>query len=154
MLQRVQSLFLLGVVVCMSITSVLPVWQYENTKMVMGQLIYSDMNGGILGQLNMIYLLAISVTAGIIALINVFKYKNRALQIKVAMLNSMLIIVYMVLAFLFIPKQANALMNLEIEGIHFSVGYYLTPLALLCNILARVFIKKDEALVRLVDRLR
>ena len=154
MLQRVQSLFLLGVVVCMGITSVLPVWQYENTVMVMGQLIYSDLNGGVLGQLNMIYLLGISVTAALVALVNVFKYGNRPLQAKITMINSLLIIVYMVLTFMFVPKQAISLMNIEIEGIHFSIGYYFTLFALLLNILARVFIKKDEALVRSVDRLR
>ena len=159
MLQRIQTLFLLGVVIAMSLTAVLPVWTYTldnfNITLKMGHLAYST-NGGteVLGEANLVYLLGIAVTAGLLAFINIFKFNNRKMQMNIAMVNSLLIITYIVLNYLFVPKQAADLLGNEIIGYHFQFGFYLTIVALLFNILARVFIKKDEDLVRSVDRIR
>lgn len=159
MLQRIQTLFLLGVAVCMTATAVLPVWSFTvqgNTlELVLGQLVLKNTESNeVIQSLNMVYLLGIAVTAALVALINIFKFNDRKMQIKIALVSSLLIIIYMVFIFLFVPKQAGEMLGSEIKGFHFQIGYYLTIVALLCNILARVFIKKDEDLVRSVDRIR
>lgn len=159
MLQRIQTLFLLVVVVCMTATAVLPVWSYtlqgDTIELVMGELVLKpSVTQEVVQSLNMMYLLGIAVTAAIIALLNIFKFNNRKVQLKIGMVTSLLIIIYMVLTFLFVPKQAIELGGVDISGVHFQFGYYLTVVALLFNILARVFIKKDEDLVRSVDRIR
>ena len=148
MLQRIQTLFLLGVVVCMTVTVFLPVWSFTsqaNTlELFLGQLnLKNTVNNEIIQSLNMLYLLGIAVTAALVALINIFKYNDRKIQMKVALVSSLLIIIYMVLTFLFVPYQAGEILGYEIKGVHFQLGYYFTILALIFNILARVFIKKD-----------
>ncbi len=156
MLQRIQTLFLLGVALCMTATALLPVWHYTTTNdtfhLAMGELVHSSQE--IENSINMIYLLAIAITAGAIAFITIFKFKNRRFQMKLSLLNSLLIIIYMVLTFVFVPFQAEKLLGSEILGIHLCPPFYLTVLALIFNILARVFIKKDEDLIRSVDRIR
>jgi hypothetical protein len=159
MLQRKQTLFLLGVVICMSITAVLPVWNYTtgtaSVSLEMGILTYTDNEGtDILGSVNFLYLLGIAITGGIVGLINIFKFNNRKMQMKISMLNSLLIITYIVISYLFVPKQAADLLGVQVTGFHFQYGFFFTVVALVFNILARVFIKKDEDLVRSVDRLR
>jgi len=158
MIQRLQSLFLLGVVLCMSMTAFLPAWNYTfnggSITLKMGNLTYSNSESIVLHQVNMMYLLGIAITAGLVALINIFKFNNRKLQLKIAMINSLLIIIYMVLVYIFVPKQAIELLGNDIPDFHFQLGTFFTIPALLFNILARVFIIKDEDLVKSVDRIR
>ena len=69
-----------------------------------------------------------------------------------SVVNLLVMATFMVLTYLMVPKYATG-METSIQG-SFSIVYYLGVLAIILNSLARVFIKKDEDLVRSVDRLR
>jgi len=142
----------------MSLTAFLPVWHYSTESgeitLQLGNLLYSNSNTSAIIEANMMYVLGLAITASIVAFINIFKFNNRKLQLKIAMINSLLIIIYTVLVYLFVPKQAANLLGTNITGFHFQFGFFMVIPALIFNILARVFIKKDETLVKSVDRIR
>lgn len=91
---------------------------------------------------------AISLIAIIIAIIEVFKYKNRSAQLKLAVANSFLMSVNLAIMTYFV-----VMLQKDYEG-SFGIGIFILAFAMIMNILARRFIQKDERLVRSVDRLR
>ncbi len=97
----------------------------------------------------------VGVLAGIIiliSLIELFKYKNRLLQMKLGMVNSLLIVIVLgVLMWLVFSGQKEWLPN--IAGT-FGAGLFMPALAMVFNRMAIRSIKKDEDLVRSVDRIR
>ncbi len=97
-----------------------------------------------------LYALVAGLSGGaiIIALVEIFTYKNRLTQMKLAIANSFLMTATLVLMTYFVVGLQE-----EYQG-DFGLGIFVFALAMLLNILARRFIQKDEKLVRSVDRLR
>jgi hypothetical protein len=94
----------------------------------------------------------IAVLTILIAWIEIFKYKNRLTQMKLGTLNSLLITGALVfLVYLTYKGQSNILPNILGE---YKIGLFMPAIALVLNSLANRFIRKDEKLVRSVDRIR
>jgi len=154
MIQRIQTVFLFLAVLALAAFNILPYWQVSATEDGGGhQLMSYGFARFVNGEFTLEYGLysivaAISIIAGIIILIEIFNYKNRILQLKLAIANSLLMSVNMVLMTYFIINIQE-----EYQG-SFDLGIFIFALAMLLNILARRFIQKDEKLVRSVDRLR
>jgi hypothetical protein len=68
------------------------------------------------------------------------------------MLNLLFIVATFGLEFYF-SNRGEALLNPKLEGA-FQPAFYLPTLALMLNLLANRFIRRDEQLVRSADRLR
>jgi len=101
---------------------------------------------------NTIFIAILAIAAAAVALYEIFKYKNRLTQMKLGMLNTLL------LAGLLITTTYYAYYVGE-EMIKGAAGereaaFYIPFLALILNALAHRFIRRDEQLVRSVDRLR
>lgn len=99
--------------------------------------------------------LPISIGAGLSALVMLFsisRYKNRITQVKLNALFSLLSAATFVGIYFYISK-ANALFDPKIFGT-FLVGFYLPIVAMFNNFIANRFIRKDEKLVRSMDRIR
>jgi hypothetical protein len=97
-------------------------------------------------------LIVMTVIGGGLALANIFLFRNRPLQLRLGYL----IIVFCIL----LPLVAGLLMynegslnapNVTIED---GFGIYMPLLALVLTVLANRFIKKDNNLVKSMDRLR
>jgi len=86
--------------------------------------------------------------AVVIALIEIFSFKNRIKQMKLGVLNSMVMTLTLLIMTYFVWDIQNA-----IKG-KIGIGLFILAMAIIFNILARRFIQKDEQLVRSVDRLR
>ncbi len=93
------------------------------------------------------------------ALYEIFQYRNRLRQMQLGLLNSVLIagtlgaVVYAVVykAEFYLggtPGQVPALAGDKLPG------FWLPMVALVCNVLANRFIKRDDDLVRSSNRLR
>jgi ABC-type uncharacterized transport system permease subunit len=154
MIQRIQTVFLFLAIIALAAFNILPYWQTSISE------------DGISHQLNSYGFVAINnqetsveyglyaIVAGIsflaivILLIEIFNFKNRILQLKLAIANSLLMSVNLLLMTYFIMNLQE-----EYQG-GFGVGIFIYALAMILNILARRFIQKDENLVRSVDRLR
>ncbi|HBH21970.1 MAG TPA: DUF4293 domain-containing protein [Cytophagales bacterium] len=162
MIQRIQTLFLLGVVACMVAVFFLPLW--EKTKgtgetqiaLDVYYLTTYDMEPDgtkeVLSKKNVIYIAAIFAAAGLVALISIFQYKNRLRQIKLGALTALLLMGGIV-AEVMILYRAEQLFDTGMKG-DFEIGFFVPLLALIFNSLANRFIRRDEKLVRSVDRIR
>jgi len=98
----------------------------------------------------------LAVTALVVLILNVIallSYKNRIRQIKMTQVSILLNILFIVaLMFYYVPTiEENTSTTVEYSE---SIGVYLPLISLVFTLIAQHFIKKDEKLVRSVDRLR
>jgi type IV secretory pathway TrbD component len=77
------------------------------------------------------------------------KYRNRVLQMKLGALNSLFLAGTIASAFFFANQLAKTFQSGD-----FGLGMWLPGLAVLCNLFANWFIRRDERLVRDSNRLR
>ena len=154
MIQRIQTVFLFLTIIALAAFNMFPYWQTiaeqgAESILLMSYGFISADKVGALPELSLYVLVAgISALAMIIVIVEIFQFKNRILQLKMAIANSLLMSVNLVvMTYLIITLQK------EYHG-SFGIGIFIYALAMILNILARRFIQKDENLVRSVDRLR
>jgi len=154
MIQRIQTVFLLFAIIALVAFNILPYWQVVadetgNNLQLMSYGFVSAIGGEATIDYGLYVIVAsISALSIFIVLIEVFNYKNRILQLKLAIANSLLMSMNLALMTYFVITLQK-----EYQG-SFGVGIFIYAMAMLLNILARRFIQKDEKLVRSVDRLR
>jgi hypothetical protein len=154
MIQRIQTVFLFLAIIALAAFNLFPYWlgvasEEGASNLLMSYGLARLTDGEIAIEYGLFTIVAcISAGAIIILLIEILKYKNRILQLKLALANSLLMSVNLVLMTYFIITLQK-----EYQG-SFGIGIFIYALAMILNILARRFIQKDENLVRSVDRLR
>ena len=160
MLQRVQTIFMLLVILFMMLSFFFPIWILRDDT---GGLVYELMNYQLtMGSGNEIIYFPYAVVASlaatviVVAMIEIAKYSNRLLQMKLGALNALLMAATIVVSVYFYTN----LMNTAVAEVSapdagaIGAGLFLPGVAMICNILANRFIRKDERLVRSVDRIR
>jgi hypothetical protein len=164
MIQRIQTLFLLGVVICMAAVIIFPLWEKSNPelrqKYTLDAFYWQEFQGSGDGEDSWnlqntkptYYLAGISGLICLIALYSIFQFKKRTTQVKLGALNAFLMMAYIAAATYLIYNGENSL-GMESRGL-FKPGYFLPLGAMILNSLANRYIKKDEDLVRSVDRIR
>ena len=164
MIQRIQTLFLLGVIICMAIAVVFPIWeksdQVAGIKYTLDAFYWQEfqMDEKNLDSWNLqatkptFYLAGLGALVCLVALYSVFQFKKRTTQVKLGALNAFLMMAFIALATYFI-YQGESKIGLDSRGT-FNPGYFLPLGAMILNSMANRFIKKDEDLVRSVDRIR
>lgn len=98
------------------------------------------------------YVAIFAILAVINSIFTIFKYKNRITQMKMVGLNAVLIM-FAVGISAYLSIQGEGLFATDQKGTYLA-GFYIPVGALLLNVLANRFIRKDEMLVRSVDRIR
>lgn len=159
MIQRVQSLFLAVAVICLVASMFFPVWQKiepENNTGVVLRAFYTEMhtrNQTVQQEYIPTAVLSLLVIVGlVVALFEIFAYNNRIKQMKLGALNSLILAGFLGLSVYFTFRMEK-MVSVAGEG-SYEFGMYLPAVALILNLLANRFIRKDEALVRSVDRIR
>lgn len=155
MIQRIQSLYLLVVVVLSTITLFSPVagLQQESTAMIYElnfRGLFALEEGGHIFVANTWVMTAISVLIPLIAFITLFLFKKRMLQIRLTIFNLVLMAGYYGLLFIYLwqyGKSLEAKLFLEVVSAFPLVNIVLSVLALRA-------IGKDEALIKSLNRLR
>ena len=101
-----------------------------------------------------VFLIAsLAIASAVTAVREIFMFRNRFGQLKLGMLNLLFIVAVFGLQFYFQGKGEVAL-NPKLEGQNLP-AFYLPTIALMLNLLANRFIRRDEQLVRnSYDRLR
>ena len=94
----------------------------------------------------------LAAASAVVALIEIFQYRTRFRQLMLGSINVLLIVATIGASFYY-SSRGEQLLNLKLAGT-FEAGFYLPTLALLLNLLATRFIRRDERLVRSMDRLR
>ncbi|WP_205504229.1 DUF4293 domain-containing protein [Rufibacter psychrotolerans] len=155
MIQRVQSVFLFLIVVAMVTMFFVPIWAKtnpaDNQEYVLNAYKLGPVEGA--ASSNTIVIAILAGVAGLIALYEIFQYKSRLTQMKLGMLNSLVMAALMGCAFYFSSYVGEDLVKTTTQGEYLS-GFYLPAVGLFLNVLANRFIKRDEDLVRSMDRLR
>jgi Domain of unknown function (DUF4293) len=96
-------------------------------------------------------LMVLFALAGVLALVSIFLFKNRQAQMKITRFAIIADVLGLVLAVLLFWQDVQ---NLAAAAINDAAGSYLPFAFLLFGILALRFMRKDERLVRSMDRLR
>jgi len=164
MIQRIQTVFLLGVVICMAAVIIFPIWEKSDPATEMRytldafywqefQAVEKSPDSWQLQKTKPTYYLAgLGALICLTALYSIFQFKKRTTQVKLGALNAFLMMAYIAVATYLIYGGESAL-GTDSRGI-FKPGYFLPLAAMIFNSLANRFIKKDEDLVRSVDRIR
>lgn len=157
MIQRIQTLFLLGVVVlgvAFSFVPVLGFTAYDATYVMSAYKVVLSKEVTTVVSKNM----GVGVLEGVIMIVSIivmFLYKNRQLQMKLLKLNILLITLQVVALMMYVDVAKSAIGPNENDVvIGIEMGTIIPVLSLLLTYLAIRFIKKDDELVRAADRLR
>ena len=156
MIQRIQTLYLLIVVVAMSLTLSLPSMRAispEGIDFAFSNLrgLYPTEQGGFNITGVTMWLLFTNAIILIISLLTIFTYKWRVIQMRLSSFNMVLLVGYYAILFFtrYVILEQNAM-----ESTTFSWPIVLPLVSAILTYLALRAIAKDEALVRSLDRLR
>lgn len=150
MWQRIQTVFLAITIIALVISLIMPVWQGQSADGTVVLTPFYLLNKDVYAYWPY-SVTAMLIVAGItLSLIEIRRYDNRVLQMKLGALNTLILAGAMVCV-------AVYTLNLSKEfpgGARNGMGMYLIFVAVLCNWLAVRFIRRDERLVKDSDRLR
>lgn len=152
MIQRIQSVFLLLVALCMLTTLFFPVWSSGDmeTSSFISLTPWDLRINGDVKNFPYAFIGILAVNSIIVAIIELFQYKKRLLQMKLGALNSLFMAGTMILSVVFYNQLTD---EYSVEG-DFGLALFLPAAAMIFNVLANRFIRKDEKLVRSADRIR
>ncbi len=160
MIQRIQTLLLMGVAILLTVNLFVPIWTNTQAKfpIVLDAFTISyttpenPLLQATLKSQNVYYIAILIMVCLILTFITILLYKNRGLQIRLCNLLTVLTLMIIGSYFIAIPA-AKSMMVVASDG-NYNIGYFLPIISVLLILAARYYINKDEALVRSVDRIR
>ncbi|MBS1543758.1 MAG: DUF4293 domain-containing protein [Bacteroidetes bacterium] len=154
MWQRKQTIFLALTAFCLVAMIFFPIWKATvgNDEMMLFPLHYTVKTGDVRNTIYFPYALSalLAVAAATIALIEIGKFENRLLQVKMGALNSLLMAGCIGSSVYF---ATNIIKTNQVAG-SYGWALWLPAIAMVSNMVANRFIRRDEKLVRDADRLR
>ena len=153
MIQRIQTVYLLIVAVINSLLfffplNILPLSTSEIKISILG--LYSVTNGIETIQTQLFPLLALTGIIILVALVSIFIFKNRKLQMRFSLYNSVLGLGLSFLAIYITTQEAN----FNHTQISFSLGLIFPIIGSIFSFLAFKAIKKDDDLINSANRIR
>lgn len=150
MIQRIQTIYLLLVTGLLVASMCLPMGHFVKLNLVPGytfQPLGLEIEGTFYSTWGIFGILLLSA---IIALATIFLYKNRVLQIRMSIFNSVLLLGYYAafLTFMFVLKKDLS------ASFQVAWSLCLPLIAIILNVLAIRAIGRDEVIVKAADRLR
>lgn len=146
MLQRVQSIFLLLAGGASLGTFGLP---FATTpRPINDSTIFMDAAYSVQDQVGLMVLFGLG---GALALVGIFLFKNRSLQIRLSILAFITNLIGVIFGAVFFMQNSS---EVAADQLNDGLGVYLPIVAMVLVLLAYRFIRKDERLVKSMDRLR
>ena len=143
MIQRKQTIFLALVVILFVLLLFIPVYEIHPVTTIAGQ---------VQGKMLFIPLLLIPmIFLALLAVITIFMYKNRPIQMRICRSGLIISLLTSTNAVVFPQFFIHGIPR---ETIGIAAGAYLLPVIVILFAVAAYFIKKDEDLVKAADRLR
>lgn len=160
MIQRIQTLFLLAATVFTGLIFVFPIWENQGQIQGINTLAWLDAfnlkltgpEGELMKKEGAWYIAALAALSLISTLFSIFQYRKRTFQYRLGLFNILLLLA-LFLSYVIGINKAQEWLKSENIGL-FRLAFFLPLAALVCNLLANYYIKKDEKLVRSMDRLR
>ena len=145
MIQRIQSIFLLLASITFFLQFIFNFATSDKTSP-------GFLNDKIYNVLDNPVLLVLTILGGSVALISIFLFRNRPLQLRLGYIVIVLCILLPLVAFLLMYNEPTGLSKgVEIRD---GLAIYLPVAGLITSILATRYINKDNKLVKSMDRLR
>lgn len=162
MIQRIQTLYLVGVLLLSVLSFCFPLAVFETDKYDASEynLIPKEVSAETTSlPQNSIAWNAIffPIATGILALVAIFLFKNRPLQMRISAFGFLIATIYVGMLLLWIisaQETALAEQQIQVTKTIYGVSTYLPMGQVLLFILAQRAIKKDEKLVRDSERIR
>lgn len=164
MIQRPQSILLLLVIVALLTTTRLPMWskQERDSPYAAAKVTYvistwsfaAHVQGSPVRRTYFPYGLVggLSLLVAGFATYALCSYENRAKQLKIGLLNSVVMGVMLGVLLCLILQKDRCLLPALCGNYRAGLGFFV--MALVCNLWANVLIRKDERLVQAADRIR
>jgi len=154
MIQRIQTVFLfITAALCVALFFVnIAEFDVDGSAVTLSLSQYSDEAGKMIESTHIIYQQVIlTALVALINLIAIFLYNNRILQMRVCIYSIILQVAILVMFafYIWIGQSENG--N---EFLHFGIGSFIPLITIILTYLAFHSIKKDEKLVRSLDRIR
>ena len=153
MWQRIQTLFLVLVVVSMIVSLFLPIWKFTDgaKELQLFPLHFSTIQNGQQSTTYFPYSITaiLMVAAATIAIISIRRFDNRMTQVKLGTLNSLILAGVMICVVIFYNNVTK-----EYGYGRYALSLWIPFIGVACNWLAIRFIRRDEKLVRDSDRIR
>lgn len=152
MIQRIQSIWLLLasiIILCLLFVPILTIVNENTGYVLFGTGIKEFKNGVETASAINTPLLIITVLAGLLSLINIFNFRNRALQKRIAIINVAFILGLSFWLFHLAQQIPGGIEHAEINP-----GLFLPLGNIIFTLLAIRSIGKDEKLIRSAERLR
>ncbi len=155
MIQRIQSLLLLICAAVLIGCLFTPAWNAvsNNTAYEVNSFALSISHETVSTEKNIVFIAALLAVSILLTFFIIFKYKNRVLQMRLNMMNTILICLIEGLYFWYI-REAKILIGTAEFTEKFGLAFYLPLAALVLCFIAGKRIQKDEELVKSVDRIR
>ena len=145
MIQRIQSIFLLLAAAAFGALFALP---FASTSANESVGIFSD---SVYNIMDNPALLGLAIAGTAIAVVAIFMFRKRSVQMRLGYLGMVVAMLIPVIALLYFSSQVG---ELEDQPPTDELGMFVPGVALVCLVLANYFIRKDEKLVKSMDRLR
>jgi|SRR5690606_9850086 len=157
MIQRIQTIWLLLASVFISTLFLFPYLNFVNLEGFAGALKVIGEYGIVDGQVtlvktNVLQLIG-TIFLGLMPLYIITQYKNRKKQMALILLQMVLVVIFEVFLY-FASNSTLAEHGKTMSTENIGLGFFVLPIALIFLFLAHSAIKKDEKLIRSVDRLR
>jgi len=157
MLQRIQTIFLAIAVIGMGVFVSFPIWSKigvsGESALLNATKLTHQLNAAQSEVQPVYYLIILAVLVAGVAAYAIISFKNRVLQSALCAVNSMLMTVMMGLIIYFTFYKTSKLFEPELPG-QYDIGFYGLVAAMLANVFANRFIRKDERTVQKSNRLR
>jgi hypothetical protein len=158
MLQRIQTVFLMLVALLMLLTLFSPIWtlRSENGELIQQLMAMKLVEFGDADKTEVVVyfpyaaMAIFAILSAITAVISISKFKDRLMQMRLGALNSL----FMAGALGCGAWFSTELMKEVGASGNFGIGLFLPGIAMMFNMLANRFIRKDDKLVKSVDRIR
>lgn len=154
MWQRIQTVFLVVVVFSMIALIFMPIWVYQPETENAHQLFalhYTEKVKGVPTTYYVPYAITamLAMATAAVAFISIRKFDNRVLQMKLGVVNSLLMLGTMVSIVFFVMDLAKSHQSGQ-----YGSGFWMVAIGVAANFLANRFIRRDEKVVRDSERLR
>jgi Domain of unknown function (DUF4293) len=158
MLQRIQTLLLAVVAIAMLAVTALPIWEKSsatlNEKVTLTSFALEHCKGTTcISSNNTIVIIILALISTCIAAFSITQYKKRMLQMTLGLANSIIIAIILGYTFYQVFKVGIPMFEPQNQG-SYGAGFFAAVLAMLCNMIANRFIRRDEMLVKSADRMR
>ena len=153
MIQRIQTLYLIAAIICLFVNTIMPVANFTDHANNTFHLMHNGLQELVNGKIIQVYysfsitiLLSLAIAMAVYIIIN---YKRRAIQMFVCKILWVVIFATQgsILWIYFMTKP-------QFVGSNISFTAFLPVLAMILSVLAFRNIKKDDDLVKSIDRLR